>query len=228
MSTTPKFRAAQSAIRELPPHGVVGLGSGSTVAEFIRILGEHTVREDLDFLAVPTSYQSYRLAIKHGIPLTDLSRNPSIDIAVDGADEVDQQLNLTKGGGGALLQEKIVASAAKRFIIIVDESKLVDRLATHFFVPVEVIPFACDIVMRKIADMGVVPHLRQAERKVGPVVTDNGNFILDLEFPEPIENPAEVEVALKMVPGVVETGLFVGMADEVHVGTASGVFVLRQ
>jgi ribose 5-phosphate isomerase A len=147
---------------------------------------------------------------------------------VDGADEVDKDLNLTKGGGGALFQEKIVASASEKLYIIVDESKLVDHLATRFEIPIEVLPFSLGIVQKKIVDMRITPTLRQAQMKMGPVVTDNGNFILDLKFSKPIKDPVKVAVDLKMIPGVVETGLFIGMADEVHIGTEEDARILTR
>jgi ribose 5-phosphate isomerase A len=151
-----------------------------------------------------------------------------LELTVDGADEVDKKLNLTKGGGGALFQEKVVASASKKLVIIVDESKLVDNLATRFEIPIEVLPFSLGVVKRKIAEMGISPTVRQAQKKMGPVVTDNGNFILDLKFSKPITDPAKVAVDLKMIPGVVETGLFIGMTDEVHVGTKEGSYILKK
>ena len=154
--------------------------------------------------------------------------NPELALTVDGADEVDRNLNLTKGGGGALFQEKIVASASKKLIIIVDESKIVEKLASKSLIPIEVLPFSLGVIQRKIKDMGIEPIVRQATKKMGPVVTDNGNFLLDLKFPKPIDNPAKVATDLKMIPGVVETGLFIDMADEVHVGKEDGVSILKK
>jgi len=223
-----KLNAAKSVIPLIPKQGAIGLGSGSTVAIFAKELGRQIAAGDVDVSVVPSSYQAYQLAVEHKIPLTNLDIDPSLLLTVDGADEVDKDLNLTKGGGGALFQEKVVASASERLIIIVDEFKLVDHLATRFEIPIEVLPFALGVVKRKIGEMGITPTVRMAERKMGPVVTDNGNFILDLKFAEPIKDPAKVAVDLKMIPGVVETGLFIGMTDEVHVGLESGARILKK
>lgn len=228
MMSKVKQNAAKSAIKLIPGSGALGLGSGSTVAIFAKELGRRISTGEVDVRVVPSSYQAYQLAVEHKIPLTNLDLDPILELTVDGADEVDKELNLTKGGGGALFQEKVVASASKKLIIIVDESKLVDRLATRFEIPVEVLPFSLGVVKRKIAEMGISPTVRQAQRKMGPVVTDNGNFILDLKFSEPITDPAKVAVELKMIPGVVETGLFIGMTDEVHVGTEEGSYILKK
>jgi ribose 5-phosphate isomerase A len=223
-----KLNAAKSALKLIPESGAIGLGSGSTVAIFAEELGKRLVINKANISVVPSSYQAYLLAIKHKIPLTNLDLNPQLELTVDGADEVDKKLNLTKGGGGALFQEKIVASASSKLIIIVDESKLVDKLATKFEIPCEVFPFSLGLVRRKITEMGISPTVRQAQKKMGPVVTDNGNFILDLKFPKPIENPEQVAVDLKMIPGVIETGLFVNMTDEVHVGTIDGSYIIKK
>ncbi|MFW9786617.1 MAG: ribose 5-phosphate isomerase A [Candidatus Thorarchaeota archaeon] len=223
-----KLNAAMSALEKIPKTGPIGLGSGSTVAIFAKELGKLISRGENDICVVPSSYQAYQLAVEHGIPLTNLDINPELIITVDGADEVDKDLNLTKGGGGALFQEKVVASASKRLIIIVDESKLVDKLASRFLIPIEVLPFSLGVVRKKIDRMGIEPIVRQAEKKMGPVVTDNGNFIIDLKFPKPIDNPAKVATDLKMIPGVVETGLFIGMADEVHVGQEDNVYIITK
>jgi ribose 5-phosphate isomerase A len=223
-----KMNAAKSAIELIPERGAIGLGSGSTVAIFARELGQRIASGKADVSVVPSSYQAYQLAIDYNIPITNLDLNPELLITVDGADEVDKELNLTKGGGGALFQEKIVASASKKLVIIVDESKLVDYLGTKFNIPVEVFPFSLGIVRKKIKQMDIEPILRQATKKMGPVVTDNGNFILDLKFSKPILNPAQVAIDLKMIPGIIETGLFVGMAHEVHVGTDKGAYILKK
>ncbi len=227
MSKT-KLNAAKSALEKIPKTGPIGLGSGSTVAIFAEELGRLVSAGTNDICVVPSSYQAYQLAVKYQIPLTNLDQNPELLLTVDGADEVDKNLNLTKGGGGALFQEKVVASASKKLIIIVDESKLVDKLASRFLIPIEVFPFSLGVVQRKIKDMGIEPVVRQAEKKMGPVVTDNGNFIIDLKFPKPIDDPTKVAVDLKMIPGVIETGLFVGMTDEVHVGKEDKAYILKK
>ncbi|MGY5854331.1 MAG: ribose 5-phosphate isomerase A, partial [Candidatus Thorarchaeota archaeon] len=226
--TSAKLNAAQSAIKLIPKSGAIGLGSGSTVAIFAKELGRQIADGEVDISVVPSSYQAYQLAIEHKIPLTNLDSNPSLLLTIDGADEVDKDLNLTKGGGGALFQEKVVASASEQLIIIVDESKLVDKLATIFLIPIEILPFSLGVVLRKIEKMGITPSVRQAERKMGPVVTDNGNFIIDLKFPRPIDDPEKVAIDLKMISGVVETGLFVGMTTEVHVGKEDGAYIIKK
>ncbi|MHA2378052.1 MAG: ribose 5-phosphate isomerase A [Candidatus Thorarchaeota archaeon] len=223
-----KVNAAKSAIKLIPSSGAIGLGSGSTVAIFAKELGHKISKGEVEVRVVPSSYQAYQLAVEHRIPLTNLDLDPDLLLTVDGADEVDRNLNLTKGGGGALFQEKVVASASQQLIIIVDESKLVDHLATKSEIPVEILPFSLGVVLRKIEALGITPTVRQAQKKMGPVVTDNGNFILDLKFPEPIADPAKVAVDLKMIPGVVETGLFVDMTDEVHVGKDDGAYIIRK
>jgi ribose 5-phosphate isomerase A len=223
-----KLNAAKSAAKQIPKSGAIGLGSGSTVAIFAEELGKRIAAKKVSVKVVPSSYQAYQLAVEFKIPLTNLDLDPELELTVDGADEVDKDLNLTKGGGGALFQEKVVASASKKLIIIVDESKIVDKLASHFEIPIEVLPFSLGVVLRRIQAMGIAPTVRQAQKKMGPIVTDNGNFILDLKFPEPISDPARVATDLKMIPGVIETGLFIGMADEVHVGKEDGVHILKK
>jgi ribose 5-phosphate isomerase A len=223
-----KLNAAKSAIKLIPKSGAVGLGSGSTVAIFAEELGRQITEGEVEVCVVPSSYQAYQLAVKYNIPLTNLDLNPTLLLTVDGADEIDKELNLTKGGGGALFQEKVVASASEKLVIIADESKLVDYLATRFDIPIEVLPFSLGIVRKTIIEMGITPNIRDAQRKMGPVVTDNGNFILDLKFSEPIRNPAKVAMDLKMIPGVVETGLFIGMTDEVHIGKEDSAYVLKK
>jgi ribose 5-phosphate isomerase A len=223
-----KLNAAKSAVKQIPKSGAIGLGSGSTVAIFAEELGKRIATKKVNIRVVPSSYQAYQLAVEFKIPLTNLDLDPELELTVDGADEVDKDLNLTKGGGGALFQEKIVASASKKLIIIVDESKIVEKLASRFEIPIEVLPFSLGVVLRKVQAMGIAPTVRQAQKKMGPVVTDNGNFILDLKFPEPISDPTKTAIDLKMIPGVVETGLFIGMTDEVHVGKEDGVHILRK
>ncbi len=192
---------------------VVGIGTGSTIACAIEELGR-MVESGLEILGVPTSYQSRFLAIRHGIPLTTLDENPSLDIAIDGADQVDAHFNAIKGGGAAHTLEKIVASSSKRFVIAVDEGKLVERLDHP--VPIEVIPAALSIVIREVESLGGRPTLRMALRKDGPVITDNGNFILDVDFGV-IESPDVLSGELSSCVGVVEHGIFTGVG-EVYVG----------
>jgi ribose 5-phosphate isomerase A len=156
-----------------------------------------------------------------------LDEHPKLDLAIDGADQIDKKLNLIKGMGGALLREKIVASAAKQFIIIADASKMTDEFGKNQKVPVEVLPFAYTTVTAKILEKGGDPSLREGKQKVGPVVTDNGNFILDVDFGF-IKNPAELQLELKFIPGVIETGLFINMADIAYVGTSTSVEMFKR
>lgn len=204
---------------------VVGLGTGSTTHYFIEKLGDRMKKEEIKILGIPTSYQSFFLARKSGIPLTTLEEH-DLDLAVDGADEVDPHLNLIKGGGAAHTLEKIVDASADKFVVVVDESKMVEKLGV-FPVPVEVIPQALRVVEEQVKKMRGVPKLRMAQRKDGPVITDNGNLVVDIDFGL-IEQPGELEIRLNSIPGVVENGIFTGMADKVIVGTAKGVDVLNR
>ncbi len=197
---------------------VVGLGTGSTTAFAIQAIGERMAAGELtDIKGIPTSFQAIVLARKFGIPLVSLDEVDTIDVAIDGADEVDPNKNLIKGGGAAHTQEKIVDSLAKQFIVVVDGSKMVDRLGSTFLLPVEVLPMAVTPVMRAIEALGGKPDLRMGVRKAGPVVTDQGNLVIDVKF-ESIDNPAELEKTLNNIPGVLENGLFVNVADVILVG----------
>lgn len=218
-----KKNAALEAVKHIKENFVVGLGSGSTAAYAIKEIGIRIKREGLKVLGVPTSYQAFTLAVKHGIQITTLEEHSRLDLTIDGADQIDKRLNLIKGMGGALTREKIVANASKKLIIIADERKKVKFLGENDHpVPIEVIPFAAKPVMLKLKEMGGSPMLREGKGKVGPVITDNGNVIIDTKFGL-IHNPAELEFKLKNIPGVVETGLFVKMADIVYLGEASTV-----
>jgi len=218
-----KKNAALEAVKHVKDGFVVGLGSGSTAAYAIERIGSRIGSECLHVLGVPTSYQALMLAVKHGISVTTLEEHSSLDLTIDGADQVDEKLNLIKGMGGALAREKVVASASKTLVIVVDETKKVKVLGeSKHPVPIEVLPFATASVMGKIRDAGGKPSLREGLRKVGPVITDNGNVIVDAAF-GPIHKPAELECTLRGIAGVVETGLFVEMADVAYVGRSSGV-----
>jgi ribose 5-phosphate isomerase A len=218
-----KRKAAYAAVRHVKNRYVVGLGSGSTAACAIEALGERIKREHLSLLGVPTSYQAFLLAVKHGIAVTTLEEHNVIDLTIDGADQIDSKMNLIKGMGAALAREKIVASVSKRNVIIADESKKVKNLGENGHpVPVEVLPFAIAVVKRRIESFGGTPILREGKGKVGPVVTDNGNVIIDAFFGV-INNAAKLDAKLKMIPGVVETGLFIGLANTAYIGTPSKV-----
>ena len=218
-----KLKAALEAVKHVRNNSIVGLGSGSTAAYAIVAIGEKIKNENLNVMGIPTSYQAFALAVKHGIPLTTLEEHAIIDVTIDGADQIDVNLNLIKGMGAALAREKIVASASKQNIIVADESKKVKVLGEmEQPVPIEVLPFASSQVQRKIEAIGGKPVLREGKGKLGPVITDNGNMILDAVFGE-INDPTVLGIKLKMIPGVVETGLFVGLADVAYLGTASGI-----
>ncbi|KZN25209.1 ribose 5-phosphate isomerase A [Haladaptatus sp. R4] len=217
-----KRNAGESAAEAVEDGMVVGLGTGSTAAHAIRALGR-MVDAGLDIRGIPTSFQSRQLAQEEGIPLTDLDSVETVDVAIDGADQFAGD-DLIKGGGGAHAREKIVDGTAERFLVVADPSKAGERL-THP-VPLEVLPAARTTVGDEVRRLGGEPSLREAAHKDGPVVTDNGNLVLDCEFGA-IDSPAELACELSAIPGVVEHGLFVGMADEIHVGTDDGVEVRR-
>jgi len=161
------------------------------------------------------------LAIRHGIPLTTLDEHPTIDLTIDGADQIDKKLNLIKGMGGALTREKIVALCSKKVVIVADETKLVEKIGENHPIPIEVVPFAVSHVISEINKLGGKPKLRETKGKVGPVITDNGNYILDVTF-EQTENLTELNRKLKLIAGVVETGLFLRMADQAYLGKRNG------
>jgi ribose 5-phosphate isomerase A len=217
-----KKRVALEAVKHVQDNSIVGLGSGSTAAYVIQQIGEKIRLEGLRILGVPTSHQAMMLAVHCGVPLTTLNEHPQLDLAIDGADQIDRDLNLIKGGGGALTRERIVASAAKRFVIVADETKLVERLGTNHTVPIEVLPFALPTVMVKLRELKGKPVLREGGGKVGPLVTDNSNFVVDVDF-GPVDDVKELHLQLKLISGVIETGLFVGMADVVYLGKPDGV-----
>lgn len=212
-----KKMAAINAVKHVEDGFIVGLGSGTTVTYAFQEIGKRMHEEKLHLYGVPTSYQAFLLAVQNHIPVTTLDEHHQLDIAIDGADQVDEKLNMIKGVGGALTREKIVASASKMYVIIIDETKLTKKLGVNQLVPVEVLPFGMSTITRKLRILGSKSILRKAEKKLGPVVTDNGNFILDVDF-GPIDNPKELNGMLKAIPGIIETGLFVGMADVVYVG----------
>ncbi|MGH1256201.1 MULTISPECIES: ribose-5-phosphate isomerase RpiA [Bacillus] len=197
----------------------VGLGTGSTVYWLIQKLGER-VKEGLSFQAVPTSKETEVSAKQLNISLISLNDVQSLDLTIDGADEIDANLQLIKGGGGALLREKIVATSSKELIIIADESKLVTHLGT-FPLPIEIIPFSWKQTERKIQSLGCQTTLRLKNNET--FITDNNNMIIDCIFPHNITNPTNLHTQLKMITGVVETGLFVNMTSKAIIGTKNGI-----
>ena len=223
-----KRKAALEAVKHVKDGFVVGLGSGSTAAYAIEALGERIKREKLRIFGVPTSYQAFLLAVKQGIAVTTLEEYPVVDVTIDGVDQVDSELNLIKGMGAALAREKIVASASKRNVIIADESKKVKVLGENNHpVPVEAVPFAISLVQNRIEKLGGKPTMRESKGKLGPVITDNGNAVIDAVF-GPIKDAAKLERELKMIPGVVETGLFIGLAGIVYLGTSTAATKLEK
>jgi ribose 5-phosphate isomerase A len=209
MTDDTKKRAAERAIEFVEDGHIVGLGTGSTTRFAIEGLARR-VAEGLKITGVPTSIATERMAKELGITLTSLNDAGSIDITIDGADSVDPRFNMIKGGGGALTREKLVALASRRRVIIIDDSKLVDQLGITWAVPVEVLPFAWRLTSERLSRLGCKPHLRQ--KGEARFETDNGNYILDCNFGA-IADPASLESQIKLVPGVVENGLFIGIAD---------------
>ena len=214
-----KQAVADAAVDQIRDGMVLGLGSGSTAALMIRGLGEKLRRGELrDITGVTTSFQGEVLAAELGIPLLGLNAVGRIDLAIDGADEVDPSFQLIKGGGACHVQEKLVARRAERFVVVVDATKLVERLNLAFLLPVEVLPGAWRQVGDQLREMGGAAELRMAVRKAGPVVTDQGNLVLDVRFDGGIGDPARLEKEINNLPGVLENGLFVDLADQVLVG----------
>lgn len=215
-----KLQAALKAVEFIQSGMVVGLGTGSTSEHMIAALGRK-VREGMAIRGVPTSQQTERLARQQGIPLLEADDAWSIDLALDGADQVDPRLNVIKGGGGALLKEKIVAAAARQFIVMVDYSKCVPTLGKTFPLPIEVIPFGWRTTARHVEVLtGAKITLRERQGRV--FTTESGHYILDVHIGS-IEQPAELETGLDRIPGIVETGLFVGRTSLLIVGTPEGV-----
>jgi ribose 5-phosphate isomerase A len=217
MAKNPKQLAGEHAAESARDGMVVGLGTGSTAYFAIERLGER-VKEGLRVRGIATSEQSLSLAVQFGVPLVDFADVARIDLTIDGADEVDPAFNLTKGGGGALLREKIVASASELEVIVVDETKLVDRLGA-FPLPVEVVPFGWRLTQKHLAALGCEAVLRRVQEN--PYVTDNGNYILDASFGR-IGDPPDLERRIRGICGVVECGLFIGLAHRIVIGREDG------
>ncbi len=219
LQTQMKQAVARAAVDQIHDGMVLGLGSGSTAALMIEALAKKLSSGGLsDIVGVTTSFQGEVLASELGIPLRSLSAVDHIDLAIDGADEVDSAFQLIKGGGACHVQEKLVASMAERFVVVVDSSKIVKRLNLEFKLPVEVLPNAWKQVQTNLYKMGGSSTLRMANRKAGPVVTDQGNLVLDVIFDGGIVNPESLEKSINNIPGVLENGLFVNLTDEVLVG----------
>jgi len=219
LQTQMKQIVADAAVKEIEDGMIIGLGSGSTAALMIKSLaGQIRSGKLKNIRGVPTSFQSEVLAMEHEIPLIDLASVNQIDLAIDGADEVDPDFQLIKGGGACHVQEKLVASKANKLLIVVDETKLVQNLNLVFPLPVEVLPSAWKQVKDIISEMSGDSTLRMATKKAGPVVTDQGNLILDVLFNDGIKVPKDLEILINNIPGVLENGLFVDLTDKVLVG----------
>jgi len=219
-----KKNAANKAVEENVEAGMIlGIGSGSTVVYAVKKIAEINKAKNMDLKCIPTSFQSRQLIVENGLTLVSLDQYPVIDLDIDGADEIDKSLNLIKGGGGCLVQEKIIASASKKLVIIADYTKKSEFLGENWKngVPIEIIPLAHVPIMKKLEKLGGTPVLRMAKAKAGPVVSDNGNFIIDADFGI-IKNPLDLNLKLLQIPGVVDSGLFLGMAHTAYIGQKDG------
>lgn len=215
--------AAEKATEEIREGMVVGLGTGSTVYYALLKIGT-MVRDGLNIIGIPTSSGTEKIATEQGIPLSTLADHPIIELTIDGADEVDARLNLIKGGGAALVREKIIANASRRIVIVVDESKISRVLGTSFALPVEIIQFGWKSTKREVDIICEQSEIRGGNQK--PLITDNGNYILDCHF-DGIQEPGKVEMQLNNIPGVVENGIFVNRADKVFIGTPDGIHYME-
>lgn len=217
-----KRLAAEKACEYIEDGMILGLGTGSTVDYALIKIG-NMIKDGLDIKGIPTSSRTKKTAIEHNIPLTTLEENPNIDLTIDGADEVDSELRLIKGGGGALTREKMIAYYSKKVIIVIDETKVVKMLGIDFSLPVEIVKFGWTATKEKLKQFDCNVELRKIMEN--PYITDNSNYILDCEF-DRIKDPEKLEIDINSIPGVVENGLFIGLADEVIVGSKLGIKTL--
>ena len=217
-----KRLAAEKACEYIEDGMILGLGTGSTVEYALRKIGK-MVNGGMKIKGIPTSVRTKKIAIEEKIPLISLDENPEIDLTIDGADEVDSELRLIKGGGGALAREKIIAYHSKKLVIVIDETKVVKMLGIDFSLPVEVIKFGWNLTKNKLQEFNCNVDLRKIMNN--PYITDNSNYILDCEF-DRINEPEQLEIDINNIPGVVENGLFIGLADEVIVGSKQGIKTL--
>jgi ribose 5-phosphate isomerase A len=223
-----KRLAAEKAVEDnVIKDMVIGVGSGSTIVYAVQHLARLNQKNSLNLKCIPSSFQSYQLIIENELDLVSLEKFPEIDLDIDGADEIDKNLNLIKGGGGCLVQEKILASNSKKVIIIADYRKKSEILGTNWKkgVPIEVIPMSYFPIMKKLLKLGGNPVLRMAKSKSGPLITDNGNFIIDVDFGE-IKNPLELNNKILSIVGVVDTGLFIDMAFKAYIGDRDGSVIV--
>jgi len=225
-----KKKAAEKAVEEnIRENMIIGIGSGSTVVYAVEKIGELNRKTDLNLKCIPSSFQAYQLIIENGLNYVPLDQYPEIDLDIDDADEIDKELNLIKGGGGCLVQEKILASNSKIFIIIADFRKNSEKLGQNYKkgVPIEVIPMSYVPIMKKLEKLGGKPILRMAQSKMGPLITDNGNFIIDVDLGI-INNPKELNDKILKIPGIVDTGFFIGMATKAYIGLEDGNVLILQ
>ena len=222
---TLKRNAAEKAVEYVKDDMIVGLGTGSTVKYALQKLAERVKKEKLKIVGIPTSSGTSKLAKELGIPLSTLDEYENIDLTIDGADEIDENLNLIKGGGGALTREKIVASNSKKVIIVADETKITKKIGISASLPVEILPFGYKATMKKIEDLGCTTKLR--EIMDNPYITDNGNYVVDCDFGG-IDEPEELEVIINSIPGVVENGLFIDLATMAIIGSREGTKTLEK
>jgi len=219
-----KKNAAIKAVEDHIKSGMVlGIGSGSTVVYAVEKIAELNEENNLNLKCIPTSFQSYQLIVENGLTLASLDQYPELDLDIDGADEIDKNLNLIKGGGGCLVQEKIVASNSKKLVIVADFRKNSENLGEKWErgIPIEVIPISYVPIMKKLEKLGGTPVLRMAQAKAGPLVSDNGNFIIDVNFGV-IMDPGKLNLSLLTIPGIVDTGLFIGMTSKAYIGLEDG------
>ena len=225
-----KRKAAEKAVEDnIKKNMILGIGSGSTVVHAVKKIAELNKENDLNLKCIPSSFQAYQLIIENELILESLDKYPEIDLDIDGADEIDKDLNLIKGGGGCLVQEKILASNSKKVVIIVDFRKKSEKLGENWKkgVPIEVIPMAYAPIMKKFENLGGKPVLRMAQSKMGPLITDNGNFIIDVDLGI-IENPISLNEKLLTIPGVVDTGFFIGLTSKAYIGQKDGSVLILQ
>jgi ribose 5-phosphate isomerase A len=215
-----KKAAAMLAVEEnVKKDMILGIGSGSTIIYVVEKISDFLNIKKSSIICIPTSYQSQELIIKNGLTIGTLDQYPDINLAIDGADEIDSELNLIKGGGGCLVQERIVAASAQKLVIVADWTKKSSVLGEKWLkgVPIEIIPQAQRFLNKKFRELGGQPKLRQSNAKLGPLITDNGNFIIDVNFGK-ITSPKELHSQLVELPGVVDTGIFVNMTSKAYIG----------
>lgn len=222
-----KREAGEAAAALIESDMWLGLGTGSTARHVLQALGRRLAEGEIhSVIGVPTSVATERLAAELNIPTADLDGLRRLDLTIDGADEIAPDLAVTKGGGGALVREKIVASASERMVVVADETKLVDRLATRLALPVAIIPFGWPALIPALKALGAKPELRRAPDG-SPIVTDDGLFLFDCAFPDGIDDPATLDQRLDAIPGVVTSGLFIGLAERAIVAGRNGVRVIQ-